>query len=377
MEANATSPNTSSTSTQLVAPQLVLVKPGSAGLEPRYCLQGAWLTAYLQECLAWQSQADLPAALQVDIAAMDTNGALAFIQLFGTSPTGWPPGVTAKHQQLLRLVLAQQEQPPAALPKRGWLEDIGRRLTKLKVHGHELLYFIGQVSLAMFTLLTNPKRFKPKLFLDAVQKDGLYAVPLVVLLSFLLGAVIAWQGGLQLKNYGANVFIVELVALTYLRELGPLITAILVAGRSGSAYAAQLATMKINQEILALRTLGQDPFDWLVLPKLLGLLVALPLLTILADFSGLVGGSLMAAAQLDISPYLFWQRLSQQVDLSHFTFGLLKSPLFALIIVSVGCLQGMRASGGADAVGARTTTSVVQAIFLVIVADAACSVFLS
>lgn len=343
-----------------------------------YTLYGHCTTAYLKQWLGLQPTFVLHQTnLQLSIKAMDTNGAMAFLHIFGEEHQAWPKGLTTTQEQLLRLVLQERETDIPEPKKMGWLADIGLRVSLLSGHAKQLLDFIGQLFAALFTLLLNPRRFKFKLLLDVIQRDGLHAVPIIALLSFLLGAVVAWQGGLQLKTYGANVFIVELVALTHLRELGPLITAILVAGRSGSAYAAQLATMNINQEVLALRSLGQNPFDWLILPKLIGLIIALPLLTFLADISGLVGGSLVAYLQLEISPTLFLQRLSQEVSIAHFFIGIIKAPVFALIIVSVGCMQGMLASGGADAVGVRTTRSVVQAIFLVIIVDAIFSIMFS
>ncbi|NLW04401.1 MAG: ABC transporter permease [Pseudomonadaceae bacterium] len=343
-----------------------------------YMLYGDWTTAYLKEWLSLQpSLAVHQPKLKLLTGAMDTNGAMAFLRIFGDQPSHWPKGLTSTQEQLLRLVLQERETVIPDPKRLSWLADIGLRTSQLSGHAKQLLDFIGQLFTALFTLACNPRRFKLKLLLDVIQRDGLHAVPIVALLSFLLGAVIAWQGGLQLKTYGANIFIVELVALTHLRELGPLITAILVAGRSGSAYAAQLATMNINQEVLALRSLGQNPFDWLILPKLIGLIITLPLLTLLADISGLLGGSLVAHLQLEINPTLFWQRLGLEVSITHFFIGMIKAPIFAIIIVSVGCMQGMLASGGADAVGVRTTRSVVQAIFLVIIVDAIFSVIFS
>lgn len=353
------------------APTLVATEEG-------YIAQGDWTTAYLKQWL--QLQPVLLAhhrQVQLLCGAMDSNGALLFIRIFGASAAGWPAGLTATQQQLLQLILQTRETNIPPKQQLGWLADIGYRTSKVTLHARQLLEFVGQLSLALFALLTHPRHFKPRLLLDVIQRDGLHAVPIIALLSFLLGAVVAWQGGLQLKTYGANIFIVELVALTHLRELGPLITAILVAGRSGSAYAAQLATMNMNQEILALRSLGQNPFDWLILPKMLGLLLVLPLLTLLSDLSGLLGGMVVANIQLDISYTLFWQRLSDEVSVIHFVVGMIKAPIFALIIVTVGCMQGMLAKGGAEAVGYRTTRSVVQAIFLVIITDAVFSIIFS
>ncbi len=306
------------------APSLTLV-------DGNYRLYGDWTTAYLKQWLDLQpSLLAHQKNLFLNTSAMDTNGAMVFIRIFGDKATDWPTGLTNTHKQLLHLVVQEREVNIVEPEKLSWLADIGFRISQLSGHSKQFLDFLGQLFTALFTLACNPRRFKFKLVLDVVQRDGLHAVPIIALLSFLLGAVIAWQGGLQLKTYGANIFIVELVALTHLRELGPLITAILIAGRSGSAYAAQLATMNINQEILALRSLGQNPFDWLILPKLLGLLIALPLLTLLADLTGLIGGSLVAYLQLEISPTLFWQRLYQEVSITHFYIGIIKAPIFAL-----------------------------------------------
>ncbi|WP_114416521.1 MlaE family ABC transporter permease [Marinospirillum perlucidum] len=340
-------------------------------------VQGNWTSPQLARWLAlkdWLQRPALP--LLLDCREMDTNGALVFLQIFGAHPSNWPQGLTARQTQLLYLV-RDKRLPPPRQEKLNWLADLGYRGIKIIKHARQLLDFIGRLSLGLVDLLLHPGQLKLKLILDVIQKDGLHALPIISLMAFLLGAVIAWQGGLQLATYGANIFIVELVAITHLRELGPLIAAILVAGRSGSAYAAQLATMKMNQEIQALETLGQDAYAWLVFPKLAGLLITLPLLTVLADLAGLAGGMLVASLQLDISPTAFWQRLGSSIPVGHFWVGLVKAPVFALVIVLVGCMQGFLAKGGAEAVGQRTTRSVVQAIFLVIILDAIFSIIFS
>ncbi|MFO7640787.1 MAG: ABC transporter permease, partial [Candidatus Competibacteraceae bacterium] len=187
---------------------------------------------------------------------------------------------------------------------------------------------------------------------------------------------IAYQGGEQLKFYGANIFIVELVALTLLRELAPLITAIIVAGRTGSSYTAQIGTMRITEEVDALRTIGIPPMDLLVLPKLLALIIALPLLTVFADIFSVFGGMIVARAFLEVSFTEFLDRFAQVVTLTSFLLGVGKAPVFAAIIALVGCYQGFQVRGGADSVGRHTTISVVQAIFLVIAANALFSVVL-
>ena len=213
--------------------------------------------------------------------------------------------------------------------------------------------------------------------LSNLRSAGFDALPIVGLLSFLLGIVVAYQGADQLRQYGANIFIADLVGLSMLREFAPLMTAIIVAGRSGSAYAAQIGTMSVNEEIDALRALGIAPLDLLVLPKILALSIALPLLTVFADVLGVFGGMLMARAQLGVGFGEFLDRLVKAVSVTAYLVGVCKAPVFAFIIAVVGCFHGFRTRGGADSVGRQTTRSVVQSIFLVIVADALCSVAFS
>jgi phospholipid/cholesterol/gamma-HCH transport system permease protein len=186
--------------------------------------------------------------------------------------------------------------------------------------------------------------------------------------------VIAYQGADQLQRFGANIFIADLVGLSMVRELSPLMTAIIVAGRSGSAYTAQIGTMKVTEEIDALRTIGISPTELLVLPKLIALIIALPLLTVFADITGLLGGMLMASSKLDVSYAMFIDRLGDAVHLSSFLTGIGKAPVFAAIIALVGCYQGFQVTGSADSVGRQTTVSVVQGIFLVILSDALFSI---
>ncbi|MDA3786403.1 MAG: ABC transporter permease, partial [Deltaproteobacteria bacterium] len=206
---------------------------------------------------------------------------------------------------------------------------------------------------------------------------GVQALPIIGLLTFLIGVVISYQGGVQLQQYGASIYITDLVALSMTREFAPLITAILVAGRTGSAYTAQIATMQVTEEIDAIRVLGIDPVELLVLPKLAAMLIVMPLLTLYADFLGILGGMLMAGLMLDVSSTAFLQRLPAALTMESYLIGISKAPVFAVIIVMVGCYQGFMAKGSAENVGARTTSSVVLAIFLVIIADALFSIVFS
>jgi phospholipid/cholesterol/gamma-HCH transport system permease protein len=240
-----------------------------------------------------------------------------------------------------------------------------------------MLSFIGESAHALAEWLLHPSRIRWRAVLFNLRSAGFDALPIVGLLSFLLGVVVAYQGADQLRQYGANIFVADLVGLSMLREFAPLITAIIVAGRSGSAYAAQIGTMAVTEEIDAMRTLGLAPQELLVLPKVLALVIALPLLTVFADVMGILGGMLMAKTQLDVGFGEFLDRLVKAVSITSYLVGIGKAPVFAAIIVVVGCFQGFRTQGGADSVGRQTTRSVVQSIFLVIVADALFSVAFS
>jgi len=240
-----------------------------------------------------------------------------------------------------------------------------------------MLSFVGESAHALAGCVRHPRRLRWRPILFNMRTAGFDALPIVGLLSFLLGVVVAYQGADQLRRYGANIFVVDLIGVSMLREFAPLITAIIVAGRSGSAYAAQIGTMAVTEEIDAMRTLGIPPLEMLVLPKVLALLVALPLLTVFADVLGVLGGMLMAKAQLDVGYGEFLDRFVKAVSLTTLAVGLAKAPVFALIIAMVGCFQGFRTQGGPDSVGRQTTRAVVQSIFLVIVADALFSVAFS
>ncbi|MFZ2987775.1 MlaE family ABC transporter permease, partial [Ideonella sp.] len=255
--------------------------------------------------------------------------------------------------------------------------SLGRTVLAQAAQAQALLGFVGEVALALASCVAHPSCWRGRPVLFNLRSAGVDALLIIGLLSFLLGIVVAYQGAEQLRRYGANVFVADLVGLSMLREFAPLITAIIIAGRSGSAYAAQIGTMGVTEEIDALRTLGIEPLELLVLPKLLAMLVALPLLTVFSDVLGVVGGMVMAQAQLGVSYADFAHRFALAVSPTTLLLGVGKAPVFAVIIVTVGCFQGFQTRGGADAVGRHTTLSVVQSIFLVIVADALFSVAFS
>ena len=257
------------------------------------------------------------------------------------------------------------------------LQGLGLASVELLQQAWALLRFLGETALAAATCLRQPRRIRWRPVAFNLKSAGLDALPIVGLLAFLLGVVVAYQGANQLRTFGANIFVADLVGLSMLREFAPLITAIIVAGRSGSAYAAQIGTMVVTEEVDALRTLGIEPQELLVLPKLLALLLALPLLTVFADGCGVLGGMLMAHSKLGVGYTEFMERFVKAVSVSDYLIGIGKAPVFAAIVVLIGCYQGFRTAGGADSVGRQTTRSVVQSIFLVIVADAVFSVAFS
>lgn len=264
-----------------------------------------------------------------------------------------------------------------ATPAQTWPERLGRGTAAAVEQGTALLAFIGECTFTLARCLAQPKRFRWRPILYNIRSAGFDALPIVGLLSFMLGIVVAYQGADQLRQYGANIFVADLVGLSMLREFAPLITAIIVAGRSGSAYAAQIGTMAVTEEIDAMRTIGIAPLELLVVPKFIALLIALPLLTVFADVLGVFGGMLMAQAQLAVTYLEFLDRFVKSVSVTAYLIGISKAPVFAVIIVTIGCFQGFRTHGGPDSVGRQTTRSVVQSIFLVIVADALFSVAFS
>jgi phospholipid/cholesterol/gamma-HCH transport system permease protein len=289
-------------------------------------------------------------------------------------------GLRPEFAKLLEVVgqhLANPVEQPAAAPAPPLLARIGRSVWSIVEQFIALLGFIGEIAAAFAGCFARPVRFRWRPILYNLRGAGFDALPIVGLLSFLLGIVVAYQGADQLRRYGANIFVADLVGLSMLREFAPLITAIIVAGRSGSAYAAQIGTMAVTEEIDAMRTLGIAPLELLVLPKIVALMVALPLLTVFADALGVFGGMLMARDQLGVGYGEFLDRFVKTVGVAAYGVGIGKAPVFAAIITVIGCFQGFQTKGGADSVGRQTTRSVVQSIFLVIVADALFSIAFS
>lgn len=254
------------------------------------------------------------------------------------------------------------------------LARLGQR-TCLNIQKSTLVFnFIGRMTHELLRMVYRPRVLAGRAILQIIEQNGYHALPIIALLSFLVGVVLAYQMGGQLKNYGANIYVVDLLGLSILREFGPLMTAIIVAGRTGSAYTAEIGTMTVNEEVDALKTMGVSPIQILAMPRIIGLLIALPLLTIWADLFGLLGGMVMSKSLLNISFYHFVNRFHDVVSFHTYYLGIIKVPVFALLIAGVGTYHGFQVRGGADSVGRETTKSVVHAIFLIIVADAIFSI---
>ncbi|MBX3493106.1 MAG: MlaE family lipid ABC transporter permease subunit [Parvibaculum sp.] len=252
---------------------------------------------------------------------------------------------------------------------------VGEAVRAIGEEAMGMLGFVGAVVATIGRTIVHPRRLRVVPFVHHMEKAGFDALPLVCLLTFLIGAVVAQQGAVQLRQFGAEVFTVNLIAIIFLREVGLLLTAIIVAGRSGSAFTAEIGSMKMREEIDAMRTLGLDPMDMLVVPRVLALIVALPLLTFVANIMGLIGGGVVVQLMLDMSPGVYIQRVQEAVGFWTFGVGIVKAPFMAATIALVGCRAGMSVTGSAESVGAQTTRSVVRSIFLVIVLDALFAMF--
>jgi phospholipid/cholesterol/gamma-HCH transport system permease protein len=359
------------------------IRLGAAPFEMRCA--GAWVLRWLESLerqlagFPWPDGGELSIDASA-VTAMDTSGAWMLHRTIGALQRQGHSvqlrGLRPEFDALLRLIASRSvTQETAAAP--GMLARFGQQSWRSLLSTLGMLSFLGENAIALLRSLAQPRRIRWRPILHNLQTAGFEALPITGLLSFLMGIVIAYQGAEQLRQFGANIYVVDLVGLSMVRELSPMLTAIIVAGRSGSAYAAQIGTMKVTEEIDALRTIGVAPLELLVLPKVLALVVALPLLTFYTDVMGVLGGMIMARAQLDVSFGAFFDRLDEAISLTSFLIGIGKAPVFAIIIALVGCYQGFQVGGSADSVGRQTTLSVVQSVFLVIVTDSLFSIVFS
>jgi len=322
------------------------------------------------------------------ITALDSSGAWAIYRLWKKLRDGGRSveitGGKDAHKALIERLEKDLEKKPDKdrsklhqNPVLHSLDELGANTVRAWSEAQDLLSFFGTIVIGIARSIVQPQRIRWTATVNQIERVGLNALPIVGLLSFLIGVVLAYQGIDQLRAFGAEVFTVNLAGLSILREIGILMTAILVAGRSGSAFTAQIGTMRIREEIDAIRTLGLDPLDVLVLPRIFALTIVMPLLGFYADIVGLFGAAVATMAILDMPPQQFLQQLQENVPIRHFWVGMAKAPVFGFLIAMVGCRYGLKVKGSADAVGRRTTQSVVESIFLVIVFDAIFSILYS
>lgn len=373
------------------APYITPLEPNRTDAPSGLRIGGDWTLAHYAhlEADVLQLRGTLHSAASIDLqdlGALDTAGAALLVELLGSQRLAQlakdAPGLASERRALLQAVGSAIAESGDAAPGKhipAWREffgQIGQALEELWQQGVALLGFIGLTLAAMASIILLPSRWRMTSLVAHLQQSGLNAVPIVALLTFLVGAVVAFLGATVLADFGASIYTVDLVAFSFLREFGVLLTAILMAGRTASAFTAQIGSMKANEEIDAIRTLGLSPMEMLVLPRVFALLIALPILTFIAMLSGILGGAVVCALSLDISPAMYLAMLQENIALKHFLVGMAKAPLFAFLIAVIGCLEGFKVTGSAQSVGERTTSSVVQSIFVVIVLDALAALFL-
>ncbi len=258
-----------------------------------------------------------------------------------------------------------------------FFENLGRSSTLFVQDILAFFTFLGEITIQLFYYFRHPSSIRYKAIIKYIESSAIKALGIIALTAFLIGVVIAYQSAVQLEKFGASIFIVDMIGISITRELAPLITAIVVAGRSGSAYTAQLGVMKLTEELDAMRTMGFDPFRFLVLPRIIALMIAMPLLIFFADIVGIFGGMVVAKAQLHISFSSFLEHLQTALDTKHYWVGIFKGPFFAWLIATIGCFRGLQVSRDTESIGYYTTISVVNAIFLVIACDAVFSIILT
>ncbi len=318
------------------------------------------------------------------LAALDTAGAARLYELLGAELAGELAASDAlsRERGALLLMVAKAMEAAGMVSQRrqrsAFIEIFGHAGVALEIFRQQILALLGFMGFTLDALargLLHPERWRLTSIVAQIHETGLNAVPIIALLNFMVGAVIAFLGATVLANFGASIYTVNLVTFAFLRELGVLLTAILMAGRTASTFTAQLGSMKINEEIDATRVLGLNPVNLLVLPRVLALFVSLPILTFVGMISGILGGALVCALQLDISLAMFLTIFQDQIELRHFLVGMSKAPVFAFVIGVIGCLEGLKVSGSALSVGQHTTASVVHSIFVVIFLDAMAALF--
>ncbi|MFM9973055.1 MAG: MlaE family lipid ABC transporter permease subunit [Beijerinckiaceae bacterium] len=347
---------------------------------------GPWTMVHgkeIERLLAEAREQNEP-AITIDLSAIehfDTMGALVISRL----RSGWEKdgkkitltGVSKVQETLLAEVNVQ---PPASAPHRAFalvdlLVDVGKGMAGFGKDFVGGVSFLGALVAAIGRLFASPQKFRWPAVVKQIEAFGFRSVPIIALISFLVGGIIAQQSVFQLRTFGTTAFVADLLGVLILRELGVLLTAIMIAGRSGSAITAEIGSMKMREEIDALRTMGLDPMEVLILPRILALIICMPILTFIASMSGLFGGGLVAWIYGDVSPDVFLARLQAGISMNTFMVGMIKAPVMALVIGLIASIEGMAVKGSAESLGRQTTASVVKAIFMVIVVDGLFAMF--
>lgn len=361
------------------------------GDRPRLVLQGAWVVSTLadqdgklRELVDEQGQSGLAELDLNGLETIDTAGAFLIDRVLRGFASGEPKIVGGTPEALSLLsqarVLATQEEhaPPVHEEGHGFidlLERTGRNAEHMWQEFMETLSFLGGTILAISTVLWRPAKMRWTALVSVMEDAGLDAVPIIAFLSFFVGMVVAFIGATTLAQFGATIFVVELVGFGVLRELGGVLVAIIIAGRTNSAFTAQIGAMKMRQEIDAMQTLGLDPMHVIVAPRVLAMMIMVPVLTFIGMLTAIAGGMTVGWLVLDINPTVFFNRMQDSVPIDQFWIGMSKAPVFGLAIALIGCRQGLEVGGSVQSLGHHTTKSVVQALFSIIVIDALFAIF--
>jgi phospholipid/cholesterol/gamma-HCH transport system permease protein len=317
------------------------------------------------------------------VTALDTYGAWLIERLIRAREQGTGrahlDGLPERYRALYDEISGTEREALPARPKQSsilrYVTHLGEATVRVGNAFVDFASMLGAIMISLVRVIANPKSFRIAPTVHHLDRVGWQAVPIMVLITFLIGCIIAQQGFFHFRKFGADAYVVDMVGILVVREIGVLIIAIMMAGRSGSAYTAELGSMKMREEIDALRTMGRDPVDVLILPRIIALVIALPILTFLGSIAALYGGGLVAWLYGGMSPEIYIGRLREAVSLTHFEVGMIKAPFMALVIGVVACTQGLAVKGSAESLGRETTASVVKSIFLVIVLDGLFAVF--
>jgi len=345
----------------------------------KFICSGAWIIENIYDIDKEIKKLKIYENLTIDVSNIsdfDSSGVLLFIDWYHTLSENSHIkviGYNDKQKEMYELLVSTQYKEIKA-PKDNILSDIGKSLVEVYRDILSFLAFIGELSISVVHIVLHPKNIRYKETVYHIRHSGFDALVIVGMTSFLVGMVIAYQGSVQLAKFGADIYIVDTVGISIVRELGPMITAIVIAGRSGSAYTAEIGAMKITEEIASMKTMGFDPYAFLVFPRIIALMISLPLLIFFSDIIGIWGGMVASSMQLSLSSTQFIDRLYDTLELKQYILGMIKGPVFAFVIASIGCFRGMQVSDNTESIGLHTTASVVNSIFLVIAFDALFSV---